>query len=149
MLGGHLYELVIVLIIALVIFGPKRLPELGGSLGKGIREFKDATKEIKNEMDSIQKKISGIEESLHQVKAKSGQDVLNYPIKLDDKLSSVYNIAASGYGAPAKQVLEAYREVSAQVDEQLNKLAGVISNDLPALNKLIREKSLPVISIKK
>ena len=33
-------ELAIVLIIALVVFGPKRLPELGKSLGRGIREFK-------------------------------------------------------------------------------------------------------------
>jgi sec-independent protein translocase protein TatA len=33
-------ELAIVLIIALVVFGPKRLPELGKSLGKGIREFR-------------------------------------------------------------------------------------------------------------
>lgn len=34
-------EIVVVLIIALVVFGPKRLPELGGSLGRGIREFRD------------------------------------------------------------------------------------------------------------
>ncbi|MEK6252410.1 MAG: twin-arginine translocase TatA/TatE family subunit [Actinomycetota bacterium] len=33
-------ELLVVLIIALIVFGPKRLPELGRSLGKGIREFK-------------------------------------------------------------------------------------------------------------
>jgi sec-independent protein translocase protein TatA len=33
-------ELIVVLIIALVVFGPKRLPELGRSLGKGIREFR-------------------------------------------------------------------------------------------------------------
>ena len=33
-------EIAIVLVIALVIFGPKRLPELGKSMGKGIREFK-------------------------------------------------------------------------------------------------------------
>lgn len=35
-------ELAIVLIIALVIFGPKKLPELGNSLGRGMREFKDS-----------------------------------------------------------------------------------------------------------
>jgi sec-independent protein translocase protein TatA len=34
------FEVAIVLIIALIVFGPKRLPELGKSLGKGIREFK-------------------------------------------------------------------------------------------------------------
>jgi len=34
-------EIVVVLIIALIVFGPKRLPELGSSLGRGIREFRD------------------------------------------------------------------------------------------------------------
>lgn len=40
-------ELVIILVVALIIFGPGKLPELGKSLGKGIREFKNATWEIK------------------------------------------------------------------------------------------------------
>ncbi len=35
-------ELIIVLVIALVVFGPKRLPDLGRSLGSGMREFKDS-----------------------------------------------------------------------------------------------------------
>jgi sec-independent protein translocase protein TatA len=35
-------EIIIVLIIVLVIFGPKRLPDLGRSLGRGMREFKDS-----------------------------------------------------------------------------------------------------------
>ena len=35
-------ELFVVLIIALIVFGPKRLPEMGRSLGKGLREFKEA-----------------------------------------------------------------------------------------------------------
>jgi sec-independent protein translocase protein TatA len=45
MLGGHIWELAIVLALALVVFGPKRLPEIGGALGKGIREFKQGTSE--------------------------------------------------------------------------------------------------------
>jgi sec-independent protein translocase protein TatA len=35
-------EIIVVLVIALIVFGPKRLPELGNSLGKGLREFKDS-----------------------------------------------------------------------------------------------------------
>jgi TatA/E family protein of Tat protein translocase len=45
-IGGHVWELAIVLIIALVIFGPKRLPEIGGAMGKGIREFKKGTSDL-------------------------------------------------------------------------------------------------------
>ena len=40
---GHLWELVVVLLIALIFFGPKRLPELGSSLGKSLREFRKST----------------------------------------------------------------------------------------------------------
>jgi sec-independent protein translocase protein TatA len=40
---SHAPELIIILIIALVIFGPKKLPHLGKGLGEGIREFKKAT----------------------------------------------------------------------------------------------------------
>ncbi len=36
------WELVILLIVVLLVFGPKRLPEMGRSLGKGMREFKDS-----------------------------------------------------------------------------------------------------------
>ena len=41
-LGIGATEIIIVLIIVLVIFGPKRLPDLGRSLGRGMREFKDS-----------------------------------------------------------------------------------------------------------
>lgn len=38
--AAHLPELMIILVVALVVFGPKRLPEIGGALGKGIKDFK-------------------------------------------------------------------------------------------------------------
>jgi TatA/E family protein of Tat protein translocase len=46
--GGHLPELLIVLILALVVFGPKRLPEIGGAMGKGIKEFRKGTAELED-----------------------------------------------------------------------------------------------------
>jgi len=46
MFGFHPTELIFVLIIALIIFGPKRLPEIGSAVGKGLREFRKATNEV-------------------------------------------------------------------------------------------------------
>jgi sec-independent protein translocase protein TatA len=46
MFGFRAWDLLIVLLIALVIFGPRKLPEIGSALGKSIREFKKAISEV-------------------------------------------------------------------------------------------------------
>jgi sec-independent protein translocase protein TatA len=43
---GHLPELIIVMLLALLIFGPKRLPEMGNAVGKTIKEFQKSMKEV-------------------------------------------------------------------------------------------------------
>lgn len=50
--GGHLWELAIVVILALIVFGPKRLPEIGGAMGKSIKEFKKGTQDLQDSFHS-------------------------------------------------------------------------------------------------
>ncbi|PSR52690.1 twin-arginine translocase TatA/TatE family subunit [Adhaeribacter arboris] len=52
-IGGS--EVMVILLVVLVFFGAKRIPELARGLGKGIREFKDATNGIKNEIEQPEK----------------------------------------------------------------------------------------------
>ena len=54
-------EIIIVLIIALIVFGPKRLPELGSSLGRGIREFRNTvTGDKSNDEDEDEPEVKAI-----------------------------------------------------------------------------------------
>ena len=106
-------------------------------------------KEIKKLADSINKKVTRIEEALYQTNSKSGQDVLNYPIRLNDKISGLYDVANSGYNPPSNQVKTAYFQLSAEADKHLNALKGVLENEVKAFNKLIYQKEVPVIGLKK
>lgn len=108
----------------------------------------NGNREIKILADSVNKIITGVEEALYQTKARSSQDVLNYPIRLNDKLAGLYGVASSGQNAPSKQSQDVYAELAAQCDVQLNKLKQVMENEVKALNKLINEKQVPVIGIR-
>ena len=46
-------EIVIIILVVILIFGGKKIPELARGLGQGIREFKKTTKEIKDEVESV------------------------------------------------------------------------------------------------
>lgn len=68
MFGLGLPELIVIFVIALVVFGPKKLPDLGKALGKGIAEFKRASQEVK---DTIETEVRSAESSIDLAKLKS------------------------------------------------------------------------------
>jgi sec-independent protein translocase protein TatA len=73
-------EIIIVLVIALVVFGPKRLPELGNSLGRGIREFKETvTGERKDDDDDDTKALRATE--VTTAKAPDSTPVATAPVE--------------------------------------------------------------------
>ena len=61
-------ELIIILVIALIIFGPRKLPELGKSLGKSLNEFKKASQDLQNTLEQ-EIKIEEQKESAAKAKA--------------------------------------------------------------------------------
>ncbi len=54
--GLGAWEIALIMLIVLVFFGAKRIPELARGVGRGIREFKDATSEVRNSIESESKK---------------------------------------------------------------------------------------------
>lgn len=49
---GHFWELLLVVVVALLVFGPKRLPEMGNAVGKTIKEFQKSMKEVTSQATS-------------------------------------------------------------------------------------------------
>jgi sec-independent protein translocase protein TatA len=68
-------ELIVIFIVALVVFGPKKLPELGKSLGKGLREFNKAKNELKATWDEqireAESSLNSVKETVHEPVRKS------------------------------------------------------------------------------
>lgn len=64
-------EIVIVLVLALLVFGPKRLPQMGKSLGKGIREFRNAASTARTELglDDVAAEISSVKSTVNDLKS--------------------------------------------------------------------------------
>ena len=106
------------------------------------------SKHIKPMGDSLYHQLTTIEEALYQTKAKSGQDVLNYPIRINDRISAVYRVASSGYHPPTRQVREAFDGLRIQADAQLDKLKKIMAGDVKDFNKMIHDNQIPVIGVK-
>jgi len=66
MFGIGMPELIIIFLIALIIIGPKKLPDLARALGKGLAEFRRATNELKAniELDDVEDELTGVQEDL-------------------------------------------------------------------------------------
>ena len=88
-----------------------------------------------------------IEEVLYQTKLKSNQDMLNYPIRLNNKLAHVGSLASMGLYPPTEQMVGVRDDITAQIDAQLALWYALLDTDVPALNALIRASEIDIIGV--
>lgn len=97
-------------------------------------------------LDSL---MTDIEKVLYQTKLKSNQDMLNYPIMLNNKLAHVASLASMGIYRPTEQMIGVAKDISSKIDIQLEKWYAIQKNDIPKYNELIRTEKVDVIGIGK
>ncbi|HBE11524.1 MAG TPA: glycosyl hydrolase, partial [Flavobacteriales bacterium] len=95
-------------------------------------------------LDSL---MTAVEEVLYQTKLKSNQDMLNFPIKLNNKLAHVGSLASMGVYAPTEQMVGVRDEVTALIDAELAKWHTLRDERLPAFNALIRDSAIDLIGV--
>lgn len=116
-----------------------------GALNDRIDEEKfEAVTEEGKRLDSL---MTDIEEVLYQTKLKSNQDMLNYPIKLNNKLAHIASLASMGLYAPTKQMIEVKNTLTAAIDIELKKWYTIKNDYLLKYNELIRNMQVNAIQV--
>jgi hypothetical protein len=108
-----------------------------------------AEKEVAEASELLAKKLTGIEEALYQTKNRASQDPLNFPIRLNNKLAALASTVASADAAPTAPSHEVYRDLAARIDRELARLDKVLAEDVPAFNRLVREREIPAIKVER
>ncbi len=91
--------------------------------------------------------LSGPEAEIYQVRNRSGQDPLNFPIRLNDKIGGLLGVVLSGDYRPTDQCYEVFADLSAQLQVQLDALARIYDTDLAAFNARLRRLGRPEIAV--
>jgi photosystem II stability/assembly factor-like uncharacterized protein len=97
---------------------------------------------------ALDQKLSAIEEVLYQTKLKAGEDALNFPIKLNNKLAALKGDVEESDTAPTRQEQMFYEEIATQSNGELEKLKKVLEGDLPAFNKQVRDANIPAVEVR-
>ena len=106
-----------------------------------------AHKEVVVRGEIIDSAMSVIENQLYQTKLKSNQDMLNYPIMLNNKLAHVASLASMSNNRPTDQMYAVRDDLTEKINELLAQWNEILNKSIPAYNELIRKHNINVIGI--
>jgi photosystem II stability/assembly factor-like uncharacterized protein len=100
---------------------------------------------IRTAAESLKARLAVVEDSLYNSRLRSGQDPLNYPIRLNNKMAALLGVVESAEAAPTRRSYAVFADLSRRIDAQLAVLDALVRTDLPRLNALLRAQGLPEI----
>ncbi len=99
------------------------------------------------EAKRISAELGVVEDAIYQTKLRANEDALNFPIKLNNKLGALMGTVMQSDSAPTEQSYAVFKELSAALQVQLDKLGQITTQDVSSFNKLVREQNIPAITI--
>tara|TARA_B100000963_G_scaffold206592_1_gene179920 strand:+ start:566 stop:3673 length:3108 start_codon:yes stop_codon:yes gene_type:complete len=103
--------------------------------------------DMENSISDVISRITLIEEKLYQTKNRSGQDPLNFPIRLNNKLAHLTSVASVGNFKPTDQMYNVRDDLIGLIDKELKMWEDIKENDLVKLNSTILENNIQLITI--
>jgi photosystem II stability/assembly factor-like uncharacterized protein len=119
------------------------------AIRKQINSSKDkvGTADFEKTIEPLLVQLAQIEESLYQVKNQSGQDPLNFPIKLNNRLAALRRSVEDGDAKPTDGAYLVFDELSAELETQLSNLEASLKQHLPLVNAVLGKVGSPPIEV--
>ncbi|HEX5438418.1 MAG TPA: glycosyl hydrolase [Gemmatimonadaceae bacterium] len=95
--------------------------------------------------DVFAKRLGVIEDSIYQTQSKTGEDPLNFPIRINNKIAALAGVVADSHTRPTAQSRAVFKVLSAQLGTQLGLLKSALGEELPKVNALLQRAGLPKI----
>jgi hypothetical protein len=112
------------------------------------RLTKSTDAQLKAAGDKLTKDLSTVEEEIYQVRNQAGQDPLNFPIKLNNRLATLYSNVSQGDGKPIGNAAPIFKDLSNALKMQTDRLKEALLGDLAAVNAHLKRLGLDPISEK-
>ena len=115
-------------------------------IGATMKRAKEAgvAGKLKDEAKALRKELKDIEDALIQSKSKSPQDPLNFPVRLNDKLTMLLNLTNRD-PRPTESEREVLANLEERVKKQLDALEAVLSKQIPAFNEAAAKAPVPAV----
>ena len=107
----------------------------------------DGKKDLLEKAKAIDSVMTMVENELYQTQNRSGQDPLNYPIKLTNKLAHLNSLVGIGDFKPTEQAYDAKLALTKEVDQQLAVFYQLKEVDIPAFNDMVKAAAVDVIML--
>ncbi|MCJ7465226.1 MAG: glycosyl hydrolase [Maribacter sp.] len=115
----------------------KKIRKINSQLDAFVKQYKDneQTKDLVDKAKKMKEKFGEVEKALYQTQNRSGQDPLNFPIRLTNKLAHLNSLVALDDFPPTDQDIQVKNELTAQIDEQLKTFDELISREIALFNE--------------
>ncbi|MBV7270116.1 VPS10 domain-containing protein [Winogradskyella luteola] len=122
----------------------KKIRNINAQLGAFQKQYKDDenVKDLVEKAKVLEEQLSNIEKELYQTKNRSGQDPLNFPIKLTNKLGHLNSLVSMGDFAPTEQDIVVKNELTAKIEKQLSAFNSILNDEVKAFNAAFNLKNL-------
>ncbi|HEX9565701.1 MAG TPA: glycosyl hydrolase, partial [Gemmatimonadaceae bacterium] len=121
-----------------------RIRDIKGQVGD--RMSKSADARLKAAGEGLTTQISAVEEEIYQVRNQSGQDPLNFPIKINNRIATLNRSVNAGDGAPIANAEPIFNDLVGELKVQTDRLEQIINTELPKLNAELRRLGLAEVT---